>query len=88
MFKKLIAVVFGAILAASLAVSPGANAADNPFIKSGDAKLIQGDPDGAIADYDRAIDKYKLEDHPHIRALAYYNRGGVPSPSWATTRVP
>ena len=69
MFKKLIAVAFGAIFAVSLAVSPGVNAADNPFIKSGKAKFDEGDYRGAIADYSRAI-----ELNPDY-ANAYYNRG-------------
>ena len=55
MFKKLIAVAFGAIFIVSLAVSSGVNAADNPFIKSGKAKFDEGDYRGAIADYGRAI---------------------------------
>ena len=69
MFKKLIAVAFGAIFAVSLAVSPGANAEDVPFIKSGKAKFIQGHYRGAIADYDRAIAL-----NPDY-ADAYYYRG-------------
>ena len=56
MFKKLIAVAFGAIFAVSLAVSPGANAADNLLFKSAYDKFIQGDHEGATADYDRAIE--------------------------------
>ena len=68
MFKKLIAVAFGAIFIVSLAVSSGVNAADNPFIKSGKAKFDEGDYRGAIADYDRAI-----ELKPDY-ADAYYNR--------------
>ena len=56
MFKKLIAATFGAIFAVLLAVSPGASAADDPFIKSGNAKFIQGDLRGAIADYSRAVE--------------------------------
>ena len=73
MFKKLIAAAFGVIFAVLLAVSPGANAADNPFIESGDAKLTQGDYYGAIADYSRAIE-LNPED-----ADAYYNRGNAKS---------
>ena len=69
MFKKLIAVAFGAIFAVSLAVSPGANAEDAPFIKSGKAKFIQGYYRGAIADYDRAIML-----NPSL-AEAHYNQG-------------
>ena len=60
MFKrrnlKLVAAALGAIFAVSLTVSPGANAADNPFIKSGNAKFSQGDYHSAIADYDRAVE--------------------------------
>ena len=51
--------------------APGANATDNPFIKSGKAKFIQGDYRGAIADYDRAI-----ELRPDY-AEAYYLRGSA-----------
>ena len=66
---KPIAAALGAIFAVSLAVSPVANAADNPFIKSGKAKSDEGDYDGAIADYDRALE------HKPDYASAYYNRG-------------
>ena len=53
---KLIAVALVATFAVSLAVSLVANAADDPFIKSGKAKSDEGDYDGAIADYNRAIE--------------------------------
>ena len=66
-------VALGAIFAVSLAVSPSANAADNPFIKSGNAKYLQGDYDGAIADYSRAIELDPDD------AAAYYNRGNAKS---------
>ena len=49
-------VALGAILVASLAGRPGANAADNPFIKSGKAKSDEGDHEGVIEDYDRTIE--------------------------------
>ena len=54
---KPIAVTLGVIFAFLLAVSLGANAVDNPyqFIRSAKDKFIQGDPDGAIADYSQAI---------------------------------
>ena len=74
---KLIANSLCAIFAVLLAVSPGTNAADDPFIKSGKAKFIQGDYSGAIADYDRAI-----ELNPDY-VEAYNNRGCLLSPSWS-----
>ena len=48
-------VALGAIFVVSLAVSPGANAPDNSFIKSGKAKFDEGDYRGTIADFDWAI---------------------------------
>ena len=81
MFKKLMAAAFGVIFAVSLAVSPGANAADNPLLKSGKAKFNERDYRGAISDYDRAIE-LKPND-----AEAYFLRG-VPRGACSTATAP